>query len=50
VIAVPPLRNTFDLEPIEPRYWPLLALFPALFLLAEELRKAAARRLRRALG
>jgi Ca2+-transporting ATPase len=46
VIAAPPLRHMFDLEPIEPRYWPVLALFAPLFLLTEELRKAAARRLR----
>jgi magnesium-transporting ATPase (P-type) len=41
LIAVPPLRDIFDLEPIEPRYWPLLATFPPLFLAAEELRKWA---------
>jgi len=46
LIGVPPLRDVFGLEPIEPRFWPLLAAFPALFLLAEELRKLAARRLK----
>ncbi|MEO8456481.1 MAG: cation-transporting P-type ATPase [Chloroflexota bacterium] len=39
LIAVPPFRDIFDLEPIEPRYWPLLASFPLVFLAIEELRK-----------
>lgn len=39
LIAAPPLRDVFDLEPIEPRYWPMLAAFPFVFLGAEELRK-----------
>jgi len=39
LIAVPPFRDVFDLEPIEPRYWPVLAVFPLLFLAIEELRK-----------
>ncbi|MBI2912748.1 MAG: cation-transporting P-type ATPase [Chloroflexi bacterium] len=47
VIGLPPLRNVFDLEPIEPQYWPLLAAFPPLFLAAEEGRKLIARRLSR---
>jgi len=45
VIGVPPLREVFDLEPLEPRFWPVLAAFPPLFLAAEELRKLVARRL-----
>jgi magnesium-transporting ATPase (P-type) len=44
LIGVPPLRDVFDLEPIEPRFWPLLAAFPPLFLIAEELRKLLLRR------
>jgi magnesium-transporting ATPase (P-type) len=39
IIAIAPLREIFDLEPIEPRYWPLLAVFPVAFLAIEELRK-----------
>ncbi len=42
--AKPPLRRLFDLEPIEPQYWPLLAAFPPLFLLGEECRKLLLRR------
>jgi magnesium-transporting ATPase (P-type) len=44
LIGLPPLRDVFGLEPIEPRFWPLLAAFPPLFLLAEELRKLVVRR------
>jgi magnesium-transporting ATPase (P-type) len=44
LIGLPPLREVFDLEPIEPRFWPLLAAFPPLFLIAEELRKLLLRR------
>jgi len=43
LIGLPPLRHVFDLEPIAPRYWPVLAIFPAVFLLAEEARKLAVR-------
>ena len=43
LIGVPPLRHVFDLEPVEPKYWPVLALFLPLFLLAEEARKVAVR-------
>ena len=45
LIAIPPLRHVFDLEPIEPKYWPLLAAFPPLFMAAEEARKLVVRRL-----
>jgi magnesium-transporting ATPase (P-type) len=45
LIAVPPFRDVFDLEPIEPRYWPLLAGFPFVFLGLEEFRKVMAQRL-----
>lgn len=44
LIGLPPLRHLFDLEPIPPRYWPLLATFPPLFLMAEEARKLIVRR------
>jgi magnesium-transporting ATPase (P-type) len=44
LIGLPPLRDVFNLEPIEPRFWPLLAAFPPLFLLGEELRKLLFRR------
>jgi len=46
LIGVPPFRGVFDLEPIDPQFWPVLATFPALFLLAEEGRKAIVRGLR----
>ena len=46
LIGLPPLRHIFDLEPIAVEYWPLLAIFPAVFLLAEEARKLAVRRAR----
>jgi Ca2+-transporting ATPase len=42
-IALPPLRSIFGLEPIEPRYWPVLAALTPLFLLAEEARKLVLR-------
>ncbi len=48
VIGIPPLADVFDLEPIDPGYWPMLALFPFAFLAAEETRKLIARTLRRA--
>lgn len=38
-IGVPFLRGIFDLEPIEPRYWPVLISFPFIFLGLEEVRK-----------
>jgi len=44
LIGLPPLRAVFALEPIEPRFWPLLTAFPPLFLLGEELRKLLLRR------
>jgi len=43
VIGLPPLRGLFELEPIEPAYWPVLAAFPPIFLAAEEGRKLVAR-------
>lgn len=43
LIAVQPLRAIFGLEPIDPRYWPLLAALTPLFLLAEEARKLVVR-------
>lgn len=46
VIGIPPLADVFDLEPIDPAYWPMLAVFPFAFLAAEEARKFAARLLR----
>ncbi len=45
LIGLPPLREVFALEPIEPKFWPVLAAFPPLFLAAEEARKLAVRRL-----
>ncbi len=48
VIGIPPLADVFDLEPIAPAYWPILAAFPFAFLAAEEARKLIARSLRRA--
>jgi sodium/potassium-transporting ATPase subunit alpha len=45
VIGLPPLRGLFDLEPIDRRYWPLLAVLPPVFLAAEEARKLIARRI-----
>jgi len=47
LISVPPLRRLFDLEPIDAKYWWLLAAFVPVFLLAEEGRKAAVRVARR---
>lgn len=44
LIGLPPLRHAFDLEPIDPTYWPLLAAFPFLFLAAEEARKLLVRK------
>jgi hypothetical protein len=35
----------FGLEPIEPRFWPLLTLFPPALLAAEEIRNLIGRRL-----
>jgi magnesium-transporting ATPase (P-type) len=48
LIGAPPARDIFDLEPIEPRFWPMLAAFVPLFLAIEELRKLILRRLARA--
>ena len=45
LIGLPPLREVFDLAPIDPKYWPLLAAFPPLFLTLEEGRKLLARQL-----
>jgi calcium-translocating P-type ATPase len=47
IIGVPWIADVFDLEPIDPMYWPMLATFPFLFLAAEEARKLVARRLGR---
>jgi hypothetical protein len=47
LIGVPPLRDVFDLEPIEPKYWGMLAAMPPLFLLAEETCKLLVRARRR---
>ena len=44
LIGVPVFNNVFNLEPIEPRYWPMLAAFPPLFLAFEELRKLIVRK------
>lgn len=44
VIGIPPLKHALGLEPIEPKYWPLLAVFPPFFLAAEEGRKLLVRR------
>ncbi len=44
LIGIPFLRGIFDLEPIEPRYWPILISFPFVFLALEEVRKLAWRR------
>ena len=44
LIGVPFLRGVFDLEPIGPRYWLLLAACPVIFLAVEEVRKAVRRR------
>ncbi len=48
VIGIPPLAGTFDLQPIDPRYWPMLAVFPFLFLALEEARKLAVAKMPRA--
>jgi magnesium-transporting ATPase (P-type) len=45
LIGVPAFRELFNLEPIEPQFWPLLAVFPFLFLAIEESRKLIRRRL-----
>jgi magnesium-transporting ATPase (P-type) len=45
LIEVPAFRDIFNLEPIEPQFWPMLAAFPPLFLAVEELRKFIRRRL-----
>jgi magnesium-transporting ATPase (P-type) len=50
LVGVPPLRRLFDLEPIHPQYWPVLAAFPAIFLLAEETRKSIVRVMSRSGG
>lgn len=43
LIGIPPLADVFDLEPIDPVYWPMLVMFPFLFVAAEEVRKLVAR-------
>jgi len=48
VVGLSPLAGVFDLEPIDPVYWPMLAVFPFAFLVAEETRKLFVRSLRRA--
>lgn len=48
VVGIPPLADTFDLQPIDPRYWPMLAVSPFLFLALEETRKLVAAKLRQA--
>ncbi|HSP56591.1 MAG TPA: HAD-IC family P-type ATPase, partial [Dehalococcoidia bacterium] len=48
VVGLSPLAGVFDLEPIDPVYWPMLAVFPFALLAAEETRKLFARSLRRA--
>ena len=45
LIGIPPVRDVFRLEPIEPRFWPMLAAFVPIFLAIEELRKFVVRRL-----
>jgi magnesium-transporting ATPase (P-type) len=40
----PPLRNVFELAPLPLRFWGFICLFPPLLFLAEEGRKALARR------
>ncbi len=45
LIGIAPVRDVFDLEPIEPRFWPMLAAFVPLFLAIEEMRKLVVRRL-----
>jgi magnesium-transporting ATPase (P-type) len=45
LIAVPVFRDWFNLEPIEPQFWPMLAAFVPLFLAVEEARKFIRRRL-----
>jgi sodium/potassium-transporting ATPase subunit alpha len=44
LIYVPPLAAVFELTPLAPDHWLLLALFPVLLLLLEEARKALRRR------
>ena len=44
LIAIPPLRHVFGLEPLGFHEWGVLLLFPPLMLLAEEARKLALRR------
>ncbi|HXG41483.1 MAG TPA: cation-transporting P-type ATPase [Dehalococcoidia bacterium] len=43
VIGMPPLRGLFELQPIEPRYWPLVAGLSPTFLVIDELRKLLSR-------
>ncbi len=44
LVGVPFLRGIFDLEPIDPRYWPVLVSFPFIFLALDEVRKLVRRR------
>ena len=44
LIAIPPLRHVFDLEPLGFHEWGVLVMFPPLMLLAEEARKLVLRR------
>jgi P-type Ca2+ transporter type 2C len=44
LIGVPPFADIFNLEPIEPRFWPMLAVFVPLFLAIEEMRKLIVRK------
>ncbi|HSD76833.1 MAG TPA: cation-translocating P-type ATPase C-terminal domain-containing protein, partial [Solirubrobacteraceae bacterium] len=44
LLYVPPLQDAFHMRPLDARAWPLLLLWPAVVLGAEEGRKAAFRR------
>jgi magnesium-transporting ATPase (P-type) len=44
LMYVPPLRKIFELAPLPLRFWGFICLFPPLFFLAEEGRKALVRR------
>lgn len=47
LMHVPPLRAVFELAPLPLPYWIIFCVYPILFFLAEEGRKALARRLGR---
>ena len=44
MLHVPPLQDAFHMEPLDPRAWVLLAIWPFVIIAAEELRKRILRR------